>query len=137
MLVEKYQKTRVQAMLDMRKRKDWVNSALFQNVVRLEQESPLDTIESINSIGNHAVTAEQCVKDKDKTSYSASEAEYLSKLFCQQLSMQAMGETVETEGNKTAAEEEDEEPDVWNKALKTESMLRDELALYKRLPKEV
>ena len=39
------EKSRATALLDMRRRKDWVNSALYHNFVLMEQESgPLDTI---------------------------------------------------------------------------------------------
>ena len=34
-------------------------------------------------------------------------------------------------------EEEDDESEVWAKALKTELMLREELAMHKRLPKDI
>ena len=34
-------------------------------------------------------------------------------------------------------EEEDDESDVWAKATKTELMLREELALHKRLPRDI
>ena len=39
------EKSRATALLEMRRRKDWVNSALYHNYVLMEQESgPLDTI---------------------------------------------------------------------------------------------
>ena len=69
------EKSRASALLDMRKRKDWVNSALYHNYVLMEQENgPLDTI---SSIADNASP-----KKKDKTILTSSEAEYLSKLFC-------------------------------------------------------
>ena len=41
------ERSRASALLEMRKRKDWVNSALYHNFVLMEQESgPLDTIDS-------------------------------------------------------------------------------------------
>ena len=55
------EKSRASALLDMRRRKDWVNSALYHTYVLMEQESgPLDTISSAADCGPSP-------KKKDKT----------------------------------------------------------------------
>ena len=41
------------------------------------------------------------------------------------------------DGTGDPDEEEDDESEVWAKALKTELMLREELAMHKRLPKDI
>lgn len=114
------------ALLQLRKRKDWANSAVFLNHVmqRDYQHGVLDTIESATS------AAALTTMEQDRSVISANETEYLSKLFCQQLSMR----TVADDG---AEDEEEEEGETWKKAVKTEGILREEVALHRRLPKEV
>ena len=126
-MLARVEKGKASALLDMRKRKDWSNSTLYQNSVLLEQESgPLDTIDS-------AASATISPQKKDGMILSANEVEYLSKVFCQQLSMKALN-SVE-DGDEE--ENDDSEAEVWTKALATESLLKDEVALHRRLPKEV
>ena len=69
---------------------------------------------------------------KDPSIYTSVEVEYRSKFFCQQLATNAQNEVEE---GKFESDEPD--PEVWAIVLNTENMLRLDLAIHKRLPKEV
>lgn len=51
--------------------------------------------------------------------------------------MKVLNAEVEEDGKEEEEEEKNDNIEVWAKALNTEKMLREELALHKRLPKDV
>lgn len=90
----------------------------------MDQDFENHNMETLES----AVTATNS-QSKDTTILNANETEYLSKLYCQQLNMK----TISGEDD----EDDDDETLVWSKAVKTEAILREELALHRRLSKDV
>ena len=139
-MIANLEKNKATALLELRRRKDWVNSALFQNyVLQLDDDysGPLDTITS-NTSGAPNVPSGSAEETKEnRTVLTANEAEYLSKLLCQQLSMRALNETSTDAGEQEDEEEDEGQSEVWTKAINTEKLLREELALHKRLSRDV
>ena len=94
-------------MLMIRRRKDWSHSLLYNQTVLINEETPSQT---------------------DLNALSQSETEYLSKILLNKLAMS--NQSPEPRELKEFAK-------VWSKAIATEKLLQEELASYKRLPKDV
>ena len=97
----------------IRKRKDWAHSQIYNQTVLLNEETPSQT---------------------DLNALKEDEAEYLSKILLNKLAMN--NQTPEPREMKN--DDADKEfAKVWSKAIATEKLLQEELASYKRLPKDV